>query len=74
MMYVRLREGKPGTSLVARTHSESPWLNARSGMPNTAPCNAIISKDSISAYYRLDPIITAERWNDQPTSAVAVER
>lgn len=74
MMYVRLREGKPGTSLVARTHSESPWLNARSGMPNTAPCNAIISKDSISAYYRLDPIITAERWNDQPTSAATVER
>lgn len=59
MMYVRLWEGKPGTSLVARTHSESPWLNARNGVPDAASCNAIISKDSISAYYRLNPIITA---------------
>lgn len=51
--------GQTGNQLSARTHSESPWLNTRNGMPDTAPCNAIISKDSISAYCRLNPIITA---------------
>lgn len=51
--------GQTGNRFSARTHSESPWLNARNGTPNAAPCNAIISKDSISAYYRLNPIITA---------------
>ena len=54
MMYVRLWEGKPGTGLV-----RVPTVNHRGSTPDAASCNAIISKDSISAYYRLNPIITA---------------
>lgn len=59
MMYVRLWEGKPGTSLV-----RVPTVNHRGStlemvcpmLPRAMQSSA---KDSISAYYRLNPIITA---------------
>jgi uncharacterized phage-associated protein len=34
------------------THSEPPWLNARAGIPEDAPCNSVISLDDMKAYFR----------------------
>ena len=33
------------------SHSESPWLNARGGLPEGACCNTIISKDAMGSFY-----------------------
>ncbi len=34
------------------THHEDPWIKARGGMPDDAPSNAIISKESMREYYK----------------------
>ena len=34
------------------THAESPWLNARGGMPIDQPSNAVISHEDMKNYYR----------------------
>lgn len=34
------------------THHEDPWIKARSGIPDDAPSNAIISKESMREYYK----------------------
>lgn len=34
------------------THQEDPWLIARGGLPQDAPCNAIISKELMQEYYK----------------------
>ena len=34
------------------THQEYPWLKARNGLPIDAPCNEIISKESMMEYYK----------------------
>ena len=46
-----------GNQLSARTHSEQPWIEARNGIPASAPCNTIISKNSMASYYRANPIL-----------------
>lgn len=37
--------------LVEQTHHDAPWKNARGDLADTEPCNAIITKDSMAAYY-----------------------
>lgn len=34
------------------THQEDPWIKARHGLPMDAPCDAIISKESMREYYK----------------------
>lgn len=34
-----------------QTHSEAPWRDARGSLPENAPSTALISKDSMAAYY-----------------------
>ena len=34
-----------------QSHSEAPWKDARGGLPDGAPCDNIITKDSMGAYY-----------------------
>lgn len=34
------------------THQENPWLKARGRLPIDAPCNEIISKESMREYYK----------------------
>jgi uncharacterized phage-associated protein len=34
------------------THQEDPWLIARGELPQDAPCNEIISKESMQEYYK----------------------
>lgn len=34
-----------------QSHSEAPWRNARKNLPLDANCNAIITLDSMGAYY-----------------------
>lgn len=33
------------------THMESPWIKARAGLPDDAPCDNRITKDSMGEYY-----------------------
>lgn len=40
-----------GYELERRTHMESPWLEARGGIPNDQESNAVISVESIAAYF-----------------------
>lgn len=39
-------------SLEIMTHREQPWIEARGALPNDAPSNAKISKDTMRAFYR----------------------
>jgi len=39
-------------ALEKSTHSEDPWIDARHGLPADAPCNEIITKDSLVKYYK----------------------
>ena len=41
-----------GNSLEALTHSELPWKNARIGIENNIPSNALISVEDMKRYYR----------------------
>lgn len=34
-----------------QSHSEEPWRNARGNLPEGAPCQNVISKDSMGLYY-----------------------
>ena len=34
-----------------QTHSEAPWKNARGNLPDNIPSDAVISKESMGAYY-----------------------
>lgn len=34
------------------THSETPWLAARMGIPNDEPCNRVITKDAMRSYFK----------------------
>ena len=34
------------------THVEEPWIYARNSLPLDAPCNEIISKESMKSYYK----------------------
>ena len=38
-------------ALEKSTHLEYPWIEARKGLPEDAPCTEIISKESMIAYY-----------------------
>ena len=33
------------------THTEEPWRNARSGVPDNAYCSNVITKDSMGSFY-----------------------
>lgn len=46
-----------GNQLSARTHSERPWIEARNGLPASAPCNTVISKSSMESYYQTNPVL-----------------
>lgn len=37
--------------LISLTHLESPWKNARAGVAPGMPCDACITKESMSEYY-----------------------
>lgn len=39
-------------ALERMTHRESPWIDARNGLPNGAASDARISKESMKKYYR----------------------
>ena len=39
-------------ALELMTHREPPWLEARAGLPADAPSNAIISKQTMKAYFQ----------------------
>lgn len=39
-------------ALEVMTHREAPWRNARRGLAPTAPSTAVITKDSMKAYYK----------------------
>jgi uncharacterized phage-associated protein len=39
-------------ALEQTTHAEKPWLDARKGLPQDAPSNAVISKNSMKNYYQ----------------------
>lgn len=34
-----------------QTHSEAPWKDARGNLPANAPCNTVITKESMGAFY-----------------------
>jgi putative zinc finger/helix-turn-helix YgiT family protein len=40
-----------GKTLESFTHTETPWVSARTGLPTDAPSNTIISKQSIGEYF-----------------------
>lgn len=40
-----------GSQLESLTHQEEPWIAAREGLPLTARCENIISKQSMARYY-----------------------
>lgn len=40
-----------GPALEMMTHSETPWLDARGGIPDDEPCNAYISKETTKKFY-----------------------
>lgn len=44
---------KDAQFLEEKTHQEAPWLDARGGLPLSARCKNIITKESIKAYYSL---------------------
>jgi len=39
------------SALELMTHNEAPWLNARKGIPADQPSKAVISKESMQAFY-----------------------
>lgn len=41
-----------GTALELMTHNEQPWKDARQGVPIDQQSNAVISKDSMTTFYR----------------------
>lgn len=41
-----------GPQLEALTHQESPWRQARAGLPNDAPSDQVISLEVMKSYYR----------------------
>ncbi len=41
-----------GEELSTLTHAESPWLDARGGLPADAECRASISNDAMATFYR----------------------
>ena len=41
-----------GYELELRTHNESPWIEARGGVPNDQESTALISTQSMTAYFR----------------------
>jgi uncharacterized phage-associated protein len=43
--------GLTGTQLESLTHAEEPWKNARNGMPQDVPSNAVISHQSMTDFY-----------------------
>ncbi len=38
--------------LVQKTHSEPAWIEARRGLPDTAPCANVLSNDTMKTYFR----------------------
>lgn len=42
---------KTGFYLSQLTHSENPWIISRDGIPESAPCENIITVDSMYEYY-----------------------
>ncbi|QJC22380.1 Panacea domain-containing protein [Arcanobacterium buesumense] len=47
-----------GRELSERTHSEQPWIGARRNLGPGDPGNVVITKESMTDYYRLNPVIT----------------
>jgi uncharacterized phage-associated protein len=44
--------GDTAWALELRTHNESPWINARNGLPADEASNSIITKDSMCNYFK----------------------
>lgn len=40
-------------SLERMTHQETPWIEARAGLPDDEPCSNYISKDTTKEFYRI---------------------
>lgn len=34
------------------THEEKPWIEARNGLPEDAPCSTLIQEDTMAAFYK----------------------
>lgn len=41
-----------GYQLEVLTHKESPWINARGGIPEFQKCTSVISNDDMKNYYK----------------------
>ena len=48
---LRAYGGLSANDLIALTHSERPWLEAREGTPEFAASNAVINTDTMQEYY-----------------------
>lgn len=44
-------KNESGISLEGITHKQSPWINARKGLPYYAKCENVISKDDMRQYF-----------------------
>lgn len=48
---LNLYKGESGVSLESITHKQSPWINARKGLPYYAKCENVISKVEMREYF-----------------------
>ncbi|WP_216395922.1 Panacea domain-containing protein [Arcanobacterium phocae] len=48
-----------GRELSERTHREQPWIGARGDLEPGDPGNVVITKKSMTDYYRSNPVITS---------------
>lgn len=46
--------------LIARTHAEAPWIDARGDLPPGAPSNNVISESTIRRTYSMQPLLGIE--------------
>jgi len=46
-----LYKDESGMSLESITHKQTPWINARKGLPYYAKCNNVISKEEMRQYF-----------------------
>lgn len=41
-----------GYELERRTHTESPWIDARGGIPSDQDCSTVITLDAMTSYFK----------------------
>lgn len=50
-----------GAELSERTHSETPWKEARGDLLPSEPSTAVITKDAIRDYYNEHPVLGSQK-------------